>query len=176
MLVSVVHRVRTASWLPLLPLLLGLSVVLLVLLPNSATTAVIPICGAIALALEALCLLRLAGQLRRTLFRQARATSGIDPAQLHRLRRRLLPLLNGLAGTAILAIGFVPMAMPILTQASGSNAARLLWLLTGGGLFIAIALSELVALVLTELQQPPAAPDAPPSDDAEDVGARSATV
>lgn len=167
--------IRRASWLPLLPLLLGLSIVLLVIVPASVAARWIPICGAVALALEALCLLRLAAQLRRAFFAQVGPRSRLGPAPLQRLRRRLLPLLNGLAGTAVVAIGFVPMAIPMLAQGSSSSAARLLWLLTGGGLFVAIALSELTSFVLTALCPSNVASNAGSASDIDaDIGSTTA--
>lgn len=123
-----------------------------------------PWVGAVALLLESLWLLRMAGRLSALCHAHADRFGG--PQRIREVRRALLPVLNFLLGVLAFSGFFYYFALDAITEQARLPTVRLLWYLTVGGLAVAIVIGELIDRFLNVVEDMMIMPPAPGPDGA----------
>lgn len=143
-----------AHWLParfrvtaLVPIILACSLALWSFGSSDLMDRITPWIGAGALLFEGCYLGRVVIRIG-SLCRRHAAACGSEAEQLRHLRRTVLPALNVLFGTVIFSGVFGHFAQDILSEAHNAATPRLLWVLTIGGLVLALFFGELVTRLI----------------------------
>ncbi len=147
-------RARLPSVAILTPVLLLLSVFVLFVAPSGTVEHVVPIFGALGLAVECVYLTHLVFRMYQSVLVHQPASEPERSAWRRRLRRSMLPALNALIGFWIFTLMFYPVANKV-TLAAGpdSGVGHLLWLLSVGSAIVGLAFGQLVSFALDVAQQ-----------------------
>lgn len=142
------RRVEPAARLRLtrfvLPTFFVISVGFWAIAPGEVMNRLTPVVGALAVLCAALNLARVVWHIRGFSRRHRAVLDRTAARRLARLRRSIYSMAGVLLGTATTAGGFYVLAATVLDETAMVLESRLLWLITVGGMVLAVVFGELV--------------------------------
>lgn len=129
----------------ILPAFFVFSFTVWVLAPEPVLRKLTPVVGTLAVLSAGLSLARVLWHIRGFSRRHQHRLDRVAPGQLKQLRRSMVAMALVLVATAAMAAGFYLMSTTILNETTLAAQSRLLWLLTAGGLALAVVFGELVS-------------------------------